>query len=102
IFDKSLKEACRNLQKFLQRRKPREDADYWKARTLLYELNDVFHIDPAIKERAFTDGSVVYEEICRLDRTWNQIPILRDDRLAEDYRRLIREKVLFCSCRGDQ
>lgn len=92
-FDSQLKAACVNLRQFLSEAEPREEPEYWKARTMLYELSDIFHVDPDINQQTHDDGLVVYDELQKLSDRWEQ-----SQRPTEFARRLIREKVLFCSC----
>ena len=97
-FDSHLEVAARNLHKYVNDHRARQDCAYWKARTMLYKLNEVFQFDPQINRDAADDGLKIAEEIEELKRTWRQNPNLR----SQSYRRLLREKVLFCCCRGDE
>lgn len=97
LFDERLKRAAENLRDFLQQEPPQEEPVYWKARTLLYELNDIFHIDDAINELAYSVGETVYNELQQESVKWNSNLEIDDKK-----RHLIREKILFCTSRGHE
>src|ERR1041385_3880080 len=96
LFDDRLGRACLSLHRFLNQAKPEAVPEYWKARTLVYELNDIFNKDSEINELAYRDGESVVGELRSISVEWDDLV------LSEDERSLIREKVLFCSCRGNE
>lgn len=97
LFDSYLRSATKHLHDYLQQIDKQETYDYWKARTLLYELNDVFNISPAINERAASDGKSILEELRFRSVRWN-----KGSELMRDDRKILREKVLLCACRGNE
>ncbi len=94
LFDYRLEKACENLWDFLRQQPPQDKPEYWKACTLLYELNDIFHIDDAINESAYSAGETVLDQL-KQESDSNQV-------LDDKKRHLIREKILFCTCRGNE
>src|ERR1700752_5095515 len=62
-FDPDLRTAATELHKYLSSIKKQDAYDYWKARTLLYELNEVFSIDAHIKKEAANDGLILVDEL---------------------------------------
>lgn len=91
-FTTTLAKATRNLSKYLRHLDVTEEAEYYKARTLLYELNDILSIDPEINEWTFVDGERAFTQLQQLAR--------RSSKLDQVDRKLIKEKILFCSCYG--
>lgn len=96
-FDGYLQAATRHLYDYLKRIQPKETYEYWKARTLLYELDDIFNIEPEIKEHAAYDGRRILEELRNRSARWNLTPVPRREEL-----KILREKVLLCVCRGNE
>jgi tetratricopeptide (TPR) repeat protein len=107
-FDLHLERSWRAINTFLnsltaQTRAAYEDEpEYWKARTLIHELNDVFKSDIDINEQVFVDGLRVVEELKNLSKNWDNHPQLRAARESKSFRVLAREKILFCSCYGNE
>ena len=94
-FDDSLRIATSNLNVYLNSIEREETIEYWKCKTLVYELNDIFHLDDTIKERTFDLGEQIREEL-------REVAADATKTMTDDERRLIREKVLFCSCRANE
>jgi tetratricopeptide (TPR) repeat protein len=97
LFTPELRENAVQLWRFLRDKGDLDETSaFWKAYTLLYELNDLFQFDSNIKDEAFKLGEIVYDELrslsVRLDTS--EIPLHE--------RKLAREKVLYCSCRGNE
>ena len=93
-FDDALRIAARKLAKYLRSVGVREVPAYYKARTLLYELNDILSVDSDINDWTFTDGQVAYAQLQVLSNRWH----VRQPTDLE--RKLIKEKVLFSACYG--
>ncbi|MDX6528436.1 MAG: hypothetical protein QOH41_726 [Blastocatellia bacterium] len=96
-FDSYLRSAARHLHGYLRQIDKHETYEYWKARTLLYELNDVFQISDEINERTAIDGQSILEELRLRSVRWDK----GSDPKPDD-RRILREKVLLCACRGNE
>jgi DNA-binding protein Fis len=96
-FDSSLRTATKYLYEYLHRIERQETYEYWKARTLLYELNVVFNISHEINERTAKDGLSILEEL-RLLSVRRSI----GNELRRADRKILREKVLLCACRGNE
>lgn len=96
-FDENLRIATKHLHGYLKRSRESGTLAYWKARTLVYELNDVFNIAQEINEAAFNDGHKVLEELRFQSVRWEKAT-----QLEITNRKLLREKVLFCACRGNE
>jgi tetratricopeptide (TPR) repeat protein len=94
-FDSHLRTAARHLNDYLQRSQSEETYEYWKARTLLYELNDVFNINAKINERAVRDGQSLFEELRLCSIKMNALSVI-----LPEQRKILREKVLLCACRA--
>lgn len=94
-FDNTLNIATQNLATYLRKEGVREEPSYYKARTLLYELNDSFSVDAEISDWTFGDGQLAYAQLQRLSNKWY---LQREPTIVE--RRLVKEKVLFCACYG--
>lgn len=96
-FDSYLRTATEHLHKYLQRIEKKETYDYWKARTILYELNAVFNISREINEKTVNEGQSIHEELRLRSARWEKgNELLREDRT------ILREKVFFCACRGNE
>lgn len=97
-FDPDLRTATTELYKYLRSIEKQDVYDYWTARTLIYELNEVFTIHPYIKKWSANDGLIVVDELrsrsVRKDKPLNT--------LSREERKVLREKVLFCACRGNE
>jgi tetratricopeptide (TPR) repeat protein len=96
-FDSYLASATRELHNYLKQIEPNESYDYWKSRTLIYELNEVFTISPEIKERTARDAQKTFEELRSRSLRWD-----KHAALSTEERKILREKVLFCACRGNE
>lgn len=75
----------------------RKTSEYWKARTLIYELNDIFHFDLGINDAAVEQGEALYEELHTLSLRWDTL-----EQITDPDRTLVREKVMYASCRGTE
>jgi hypothetical protein len=54
----------RELYKYLNSIKSQDNYDYWKGRTLLYELNEIFNINSQLKQQAANEGlKIVRQDI---------------------------------------
>jgi len=95
-FDANVKIAVCNLHKFLRRTNRETAPEYWKGCTLVYELNDVFHIDDKLGEQVLRLGKRVQDELRRLAADPPENPLSDSERL------LLREKILYCACRGNE
>lgn len=95
-FDNKLKVANQFLAAYLRSVKPTEIPEYYKARTLVYELNDILPVDPEIDVWTFEDGQRTYADLQRLADRWATQAVKRTD----FQRKLVREKILFCVCYG--
>jgi tetratricopeptide (TPR) repeat protein len=96
-FDPYLATATRELHKYLKQIAPEETYDYWKSRNLLYELNEVFTIGSEIKEQTANDAQKTFEELRARSVRWD-----KHTSLSNEERKILREKVLFCACRGNE
>ena len=103
-FDKKLNDAARELYAFLSRVKNSgtdqnlmDAPEYWKAQTLLYELNDVFHLSEEINKQALSVGKHIQFELHDLSDHWESEKDLNPARLS-----LTRQKVMYCAYRGNQ
>jgi tetratricopeptide (TPR) repeat protein len=107
LFVKELRDACLHLLAFLAAVESgatdsganlalTSNPSYWKARTLIYELHILLNIDTKIPEAAYRDGESVLAELKSISVDW----VVTSRSEAE--RALIREKVLFCTCRGNE
>jgi len=94
-FDSRVAAANQHLAAYLRTVKETERPEYYKARTLVYELNDILPVDPEIDVWTFEDGQRVYRDLLQLsDR------LATGSRLTDFARKLVREKILFCACYG--
>lgn len=96
-FDSYLKSAARHLHDYLQGIEKQETYEYWKARTLEYELNDVFNLSHEINEKALLDGQRIHDELRMRSVRWD-----KKTTLSMEEREILREKVLLCACRGNE
>jgi len=80
-----------------QRQRFEQEPEFWKARTLIHELNEVFKPDAEIDEQVYKHGPRVYKDLKKLEESWTN-----KSRLTDEQRTLIREKVLFCSRYGNE
>jgi tetratricopeptide (TPR) repeat protein len=94
-FDRRLAVANQHLTAYLRTVKETETPEYYKARTLVYELNDILPVDPEIDVWTFEDGQRVYSDLQRLSDRW-----VTEVKLTDYARKLVREKILFCGCYG--
>jgi tetratricopeptide (TPR) repeat protein len=94
-LDGKTKATARAMVKYLHRIGLKELPQYWKARTLLYELNELLDFDETIVNWTFKDGTRVYEELQGRAARFSVSP----PRTYQE-RRLLKEKVLFCACFG--
>ena len=94
-FDSDLRTAVQNLATYLRTLKMKEEASYYKARTLIYELNGILSVDEQINDWTFTDGQEAYAQLQMLSNRWD---VRRE--LADAERRVMKEKLLFCACYG--
>src|SRR6266436_4190437 len=62
-FDSNLRIATKHLYGYLKTATASDTSEYWKARTLLYELSDIFNIDREINEWTSNDGQNVFDEL---------------------------------------
>lgn len=98
-FDADLCAKAFALHSFVRNQERRETSKFWKALTLIYELNDIFHLgDPNIDAGALDLGRIIYNELREL--------ALRSERpklkISDEERILARDKVLYCACRGNE
>lgn len=97
-FTDDLREAGRNLYHFLLGENlSRNRPHYYKACTLVYELHDALPIDPKINAWAEADAKKVYE--------WVQAHPsgrVHSGDLTESEREVYRERVLWCTCYGNE
>lgn len=84
-----------------QRARLEKEPEYWKTRTLIHELNEIFRRDVEINQRVYNDGHRVIAELKLLEKNWDSAAIRRD-RQSTVFLVLIREKVLFCLCFGNE
>jgi tetratricopeptide (TPR) repeat protein len=96
-FDSSLRDTAQNLHSFLRTQERQDTSEFWKAVTLIYELNDIFHFDVAINDTALDLGKSIYSELRALSVKWETNVVI-----SEVERCLAREKVMFCACRGNE
>jgi tetratricopeptide (TPR) repeat protein len=96
-FDSYLRSATKHLHDYLKNTEKQETYEYWKARTLLYELNDTYNISPEINEATLNDGQRVLEELRMRSVRWD-----KGSELPRNDRKILREKVLLCACRGNE
>jgi tetratricopeptide (TPR) repeat protein len=105
-FDSDLVCKWQALNAFLnsltdkQRHQYESEPEYWKARTLIHELNDVFKHDADINDQVYKDGPRIYEELKRLEDSWSSNSQRSGQNQSLLFRTLTREKVLFCSRYG--
>lgn len=93
-FDDALRTAAKSMRSFLQKNSKETTPEYWKARTLIYELNDFFHIDDEIGSETLALGNRVQSELHNL--------FVEGSAITDRTRLLIREQVLYCACRGNE
>lgn len=96
-FDKQLSDRALELHRLVSEQYRPEASTYWKALTIVYELNDMFNLDESINEDAFTKGQVVYNELRELSLRFE-----RSNANSDEERRLALEKVLYCACYGNE
>ncbi len=119
-FGLELAEATKTLDKFLERERienylpQQKDSSalklqwrgrsrlkvqsYWKARHLIYELKDYFHlINDKYARRIEREGLQVHEILAEIETRWRN----SEDLSAVD-KPILREMVLFSSCRGNE
>lgn len=102
-FDPDVKIAATHMFEYLEKATDEERAErqksveYWRARTLLYEMNDIFQLNPSIKEKAILGGRKVYSELQARSGDWES-----DGEIAYEQRRIVREKVRYCACLGNE
>jgi len=107
-FNPALKQSWAALKTFLDGLSQRElheherEPEYWKARTLLYELNDVFEIDDEIRTATFKSAGRVFKEVKELSSRWDRLPQLSHPQTSREFRTLVREKVFFCQWYGEE
>jgi DNA-binding protein Fis len=92
-FNENLGQAARALHLFLRAHERKTESSYWKALTLIYELNDIFHFDDSINEQALNLGITVYNELRALSIEWDK---------GNPAKELAKEKVMYCSCRANE
>lgn len=96
-FDTQLRAMTTNLHTFLRsvetaHLNEKDLPLYWKGRTILYELNDIFHLDDSINKWTYEGGKLIYDEIQELKGRWkNRGPH------SELAYQLIKEKIIFCT-----
>lgn len=91
-FDRTLETAARNLFAYYQHAVKNDSREFWKGRTLLYELNDIFQMDSSICDTVFNDGFQVNQELRNLARKF------RNSAFVFSERKELREKALFVAC----
>lgn len=98
-FDSQLRAVTTNLYAYLKEVKTeslsKEDLPlYWKGRSVLYELNDIFHLDNSdlINQWTYDDGERIYDELEGLKGKWKT----RGAHSEVDYQ-LVKEKIIFCT-----
>jgi tetratricopeptide (TPR) repeat protein len=99
-FTPELKTATKNLYEFLCANEDRETtAEYWKGHTLVYELNDMLHLDKSesINKRAKKVGQRIRYDLREIDEEWDT-----RGEVGLEERRLLQEKVLYCACRANE
>jgi len=100
-FDSHLQVDASRLHQFIRNQEKREEPNFWKAVTLIYELNDIFRFEPddihSINEAALNVGQLVYNELRGLS-----LKCETTSPLADHERALAREKVLYCACYGNE
>jgi tetratricopeptide (TPR) repeat protein len=107
-FNNALEVCWKNLKAFLnslneeERLNGEKKPEYWKARTLLFELSGVFRHDPEINEQVRKDGQRVYSVLKALANKWDRLPQLMLPNQELSFRKLIREQVLFCLYVGEE
>lgn len=94
-FDEHLSQAALALHLFLRGREQerKDESSYWKALTLIYELNDIFHFNDTINEQALNLGRTVYNELRALSVEWDK---------GTSAKELAKEKVMYCSCYANE
>jgi tetratricopeptide (TPR) repeat protein len=106
-FDQYLECSWSRMNAFLnstsreQRARFEKVPEYWKTRTLIHELNEIFRRDVEINQRVYDDGHRVIAELKLLEKNWESAAVRRD-RQSPAFLVLIREKVLFCLCFGNE
>lgn len=78
-----------------------ESSNYYKAHTLLYELNDIFHLSVSAKiiEFTFSEGERIWAALQKFKSGQVQLTAVPGPE-SELVRR--REQVLFCACRANE
>jgi len=96
-FKKALADEAKQLYELLKKLPGPETASYWKASTLVYELNDIFYWDETINQYVFTNGQKAYNELRGLSLEYETSkPSARFDK------QMVLEKVLYCACYGNE
>jgi len=90
--DSNLKSTLTQLMDYCKSGDQTSTSDYWKARNLLYELNEILDLSSQISDQAFTDGHRVYQQLKILALKHKRNPFVFSER------RLLREQALFASC----
>lgn len=96
-FDSDVKVAASNLLAYTKTAQTQDRVEYWQARTLLYELNHIFRLDPSMSGEVMRSGREILNELQELS---TELEGAR--KLAPDQRALIEEKVRYCACRGNE
>jgi len=96
-FDSDVKVAASNLLAYTKTAQTQGRVEYWQARTLLYELNHIFRLDPSMSGEVLRSGEEVLNELQELSTELEGA-----GKLALDQRAIIEEKVRYCACRGNE
>lgn len=96
LFNQTLEKAAKILLAYYRHNAKQDTPEYYKGRTLLYELNDIFQIDSQICDETFRDGSEVSENLRSLALKHRRLGFMFSER------RGLREKVLFAACYGHE
>jgi tetratricopeptide (TPR) repeat protein len=96
-FNTDLRDAALSLHTFVRNHEKKETSTFWKALTLIYELNDIFHFDSHINDVALNHGKLIYNELRAHSLEWET-----PDHISDEERKLAQQKVLYCTCRGNE
>jgi DNA-binding protein Fis len=91
-FRGDLQTAARNLFDYYKHAGREETREYWRGKTLLYELNDLFNINTEICDTTFAEGNQVREDLRTRAIKHQSIGFVFSER------KVLLEKALFCAC----
>jgi tetratricopeptide (TPR) repeat protein/DNA-binding protein Fis len=96
-FGEELGRVANALHLFLQEHQDRHNSSFWKALTLIYELNDIFHFDSAINNDALNQGKLLYKDFRLQVDDWEP-----DETRSKEEKELAKRQVLYCTCYANE